>query len=88
MKISDFGCSTAMKGNMRETYCGTLDYQSPEMLVSSDYGKSTDIWSVGILAYELLVGSVPRVDRSNPEKKIEVAHRNLIVLDSKVAFKG
>lgn len=63
---------------MRETYCGTLDYQSPEMLINQDYGKSTDVWSVGILAYELLVGSVPRVDRDHPDKGVEVFNIFLI----------
>ena len=42
--------------------CGTLDYLPPEMLARGggrDYDNSVDIWSLGILAYEFVVGKPP-----------------------------
>lgn len=41
--------------------CGTLDYLPPEMLKREDssYDKSVDIWSLGILAYEFVIGRPP-----------------------------
>lgn len=39
--------------------CGTLDYLPPEMVNSNRYDHSVDIWSIGILAFELLTGSPP-----------------------------
>ena len=39
--------------------CGTLDYLPPEMLNKQDYGHSIDIWSIGVLTYEFLVGKPP-----------------------------
>jgi len=41
---------------LRKTFCGTLDYVSPEMVKGEMYGRSVDIWSLGILAYELSMG--------------------------------
>lgn len=43
----------------RETVCGTLDYLPPEMVEGRAHDKTADIWSVGILLYEFLVGRPP-----------------------------
>ena len=43
--------------------CGTLDYLPPEMLArnqaENSYDRSIDIWALGILAYEFVVGKPP-----------------------------
>jgi serine/threonine protein kinase len=41
------------------TLCGTPDYLSPEILLNIGYDKSTDIWSLGILLYELFMKKMP-----------------------------
>lgn len=41
------------------TLCGTLDYLPPEMVKGDSHDKSVDIWSVGVLLYEFLVGKPP-----------------------------
>jgi len=51
---------------MRTTYCGTLDYLAPEMLERShSHDHAVDIWSVGVLTYELLTGMSPFSPTSN-----------------------
>ncbi|KAL9086708.1 MAG: hypothetical protein Q9165_007027 [Trypethelium subeluteriae] len=66
IKISDFGWSVHAPGNRRNTYCGTLDYLPPEMIVPRSPGKSydekVDLWSLGVLTYEFLVGEAPFED--------------------------
>ena len=57
VKVADFGWST-VTGHKRTTFCGTLDYLAPEMLGES-YDERVDIWSLGVLMYELLVGKAP-----------------------------
>ena len=44
---------------LRGTICGTPLYLSPELLNGQRYDEKVDIWAVGILAYELMVGSSP-----------------------------
>lgn len=44
---------------MKTTFCGTLDYLSPEMKEKGQYDNSVDIWSVGVLTFELLTGFPP-----------------------------
>jgi len=41
------------------TFAGTPLYMSPEMLSELPYSKSTDMWSLGVLLYELLTFSMP-----------------------------
>ena len=63
LKLADFGWSVHAPSNRRQTMCGTLDYLPPEMLVrgktANTYDNKVDIWSVGILAYEFVVGKPP-----------------------------
>ena len=37
--------------------CGTLDYLPPEMVQHKVYDKSVDLWCLGVLTYEFLVGN-------------------------------
>lgn len=58
VKICDFGWSISTN-IMRGTFCGTPLYVSPELLKRKNYNNKIDVWSVGILTYELLFGKVP-----------------------------
>ncbi|KAI1423991.1 kinase-like domain-containing protein [Xylaria sp. FL1777] len=66
IKISDFGWSVHAPSNRRTTYCGTLDYLPPEMISpkTSDnaYDEKVDLWALGVLTYEFLVGEAPFED--------------------------
>lgn len=39
--------------------CGTVDYLPPEMVHGLTYDISVDIWCLGVLCYEFLVGKPP-----------------------------
>ena len=66
IKISDFGWSVHAPNNRRNTMCGTLDYLPPEMLkpgsAENFYNEKVDLWSLGVLTYEFLVGEAPFED--------------------------
>lgn len=59
IKISDFGWSVHTPTSRRTTMCGTLDYLPPEMVEAKEHDHRVDIWSLGILTYEFLVGNPP-----------------------------
>ena len=39
--------------------CGTLDYLAPEMVEGRAHDERVDLWTLGILCYEFLVGCPP-----------------------------
>lgn len=59
IKIADFGWSVHAPTSRRNTLCGTLDYLAPEMVEGREHDKQIDVWSLGVLLYEFLVGSPP-----------------------------
>lgn len=46
---------------------GTADYMAPEVIRAQTHTYLIDIWSLGIISYELLTGGLPFNDTS-PEK--------------------
>ncbi len=59
VKIADFGWSVHAPTSRRNTLCGTLDYLPPEMVEGREHDEQVDVWSLGVLLYEFLVGTPP-----------------------------
>lgn len=47
--------------------CGTLDYLPPEMIEGRTHNEKVDLWCIGVLCYELLVGNPPFESASHNE---------------------
>jgi len=61
LKISDFGVARLTDNNRTKTgiVLGTPMYMSPEQLNAEDLTGHSDLFSLGVTLYELLVGEVP-----------------------------
>ncbi|KAG6907249.1 hypothetical protein DXG01_009702 [Tephrocybe rancida] len=60
LKIADFGFArTLPDGMMAETLCGTPPYMAPEILRHEKYSAKVDLWSVGVVLFEMCVGKPP-----------------------------
>ena len=61
LKLIDFGFAKAMASSrqMTNTVIGTPLYMSPQLLSKQPYTSKCDIWSIGILFYEMLFGHHP-----------------------------
>jgi serine/threonine-protein kinase SIK3 len=61
IKLADFGFSTMFKDNeLLDTWCGSPPYCSPELFLAQLYdGPKVDIWSLGVVLYILVCGSLP-----------------------------
>lgn len=75
LKIADFGWAVHAPNSRRETMCGTLDYLAPEIVKSQPYNYMVDLWTVGVLVFELLTGRAPFHDgnREVTRKRIVTA---------------
>lgn len=59
LKLAEFGCWVHAPSSTPNTMCGTLEYLAPEILKGRTYNNKVDLWSLGILAFEILVGQLP-----------------------------
>uniref|UniRef100_F7A0P0 Aurora kinase n=1 Tax=Ciona intestinalis TaxID=7719 RepID=F7A0P0_CIOIN len=72
LKIADFGWSVHAPSSKRQTLCGTLDYLPPEMIEAKDHDANVDLWTLGILCYEFLVGKPPFETKSTQETYLRI----------------
>ncbi|TNY17265.1 kinase-like domain-containing protein, partial [Rhodotorula diobovata] len=61
VKIADMGFGREFeRGRWLDTKVGTLGYMAPEIVAGNRYlGEQVDIWSLGVILYALLTGSLP-----------------------------
>ena len=60
LKIADFGFARSLQPQgLAETLCGSPLYMAPEILRFHKYDAKADLWSVGAILYELVVGRPP-----------------------------
>ncbi|KAM3229516.1 hypothetical protein ACQJBY_060394 [Aegilops geniculata] len=60
LKIADFGFAKFLQpSGLAETLCGSPLYMAPEVMQAQKYDAKADLWSVGIILYQLVTGSPP-----------------------------
>lgn len=59
LKITDFGLAREVYHTTRMSAAGTYAWMAPEVIKSSVFSKRADIWSYGVVLWELLTGEVP-----------------------------
>lgn len=60
IKIADLGFARELNyESMTNTHCGTPLVMAPEVLNGTKYNHKADVWSLGIVFFELITGFTP-----------------------------
>ena len=74
VKLADFGLARAVTtATTTKTLIGTVGYVAPELVTRAGADARTDLYTVGIMFYEMLTGAQPYTD----EVPIQVAYRHV-----------
>lgn len=74
IKLADFGLARGMSNSTTtKTLIGTVGYVAPELVTRTGADARTDLYTLGIMFYEMLTGSQPYTD----EVPIQVAYRHV-----------
>ncbi|KXS18820.1 kinase-like protein [Gonapodya prolifera JEL478] len=75
--LTDFGLSkVALDAN---TFCGSVEYMAPEIISEHVYDRAVDIWSFGVLAYDLLCGHPPFTGNNKKKVMDAILKKKLVV---------
>jgi len=98
VKIVDFGIAKVMRGEVLDPQSpqltatgqtlGTLEYMSPEQLMGKQLDGRSDIYALGVLAYELITGGLPFPDAKGPAGLITAQLKQTPVPPSRIAPKA
>ncbi|OLP82772.1 Serine/threonine-protein kinase Nek8 [Symbiodinium microadriaticum] len=74
VKLGDFGISRVLDSSTAgaQTTIGTPHYLSPEMVNNEAYGTRSDLWSLGVVTYELAALRVPFAGSSLPAVAMKI----------------
>ncbi len=66
LKVTDFNFARELYENdLAQTLCGSPLYMAPEIIEKHEYTVKSDLWSVGMILYEMVYGNTPYFDACN-----------------------
>ena len=82
LKIADFGLADYFEDN--NSICGSPLYMAPELLNKIGYSDKTDLWSIGLILYEMLYGMHPYNKCKNYNNLLKYNNNNVINIPPKL----
>ncbi len=80
LKLTDFGFARHFDDQgLAETLCGTPLYMAPEIIKFKKYGIKVDLWSLGVIIYEMLFGKLPFKARNHYELIQKIDNQSIVI---------
>lgn len=71
LKLIDFGFAKVVEDGKTYTLVGTPEYMAPEVILKAGHGLPADIWSLGCMVYDMMLGRSPFADlRASDQGKV------------------
>ena len=80
IKLSDFGFSKFMDSDLTGTNLGSPATKAPEIMIGKDYNAKADLWSVGVIMFQLFYNRLPFPAKNIRELKIAIFNSNGVKL--------
>lgn len=89
VKISDFGWAVYRGFGMRKTASGSPLYYPPEIVKGEAYDDKIDVWCIGMMTYECILGKIPfRVYTEMDLGRIVINYYNIGIWLNYIPFMG
>ena len=87
VKITDFNFARELwDRQLAETLCGSPLYMAPEIIKTNQYTNKSDLWSVGMIIYEMVHGCTPYDDAINPMDLLHKIKRRKIEYSKRLSY--
>jgi serine/threonine protein kinase len=84
VKICDFGWSCVEGDQSREFLCGTYEYMAPEIINRKNHSYNVDIWSLGVVLFEMIENKVPFKGKDKETLLADICHNQNLKFSSGV----
>ena len=88
-KICDFGLSKILDNNKQymKTICGTPLYMAPEIIIDKTYNNKIDLWSLGIIFFEIFFHKYPYKGDTHNELLTNIISSSVTIPKNNIPFK-
>ena len=84
VKVSDFGAAFLLNSDSTQVdMVGTIPFMAPEQFMRARPSMQSDIYAVGVMAYQLLTGMLPFTAKSHDEMIYQKLHEDAVPLEKR-----
>ena len=75
--VGNWSPGSNLTSGTTNTFCGTIEYMAPEVIIRKGHNRSADWWSLGVVMYDMLNGGPPFTGKDRQEAKKAVCRSKL-----------
>ena len=85
LRLTDFGLSRPQLPNNYRSDGGTFGYMAPEVVCNQNHGKVSDVFAIGVMVHEFMLGKRPYTSQNSREVyKAQVQSFQAVILEEQV----